>query len=231
MKRLLLLAVLNFFVGAAILGVVIFLFAGTVHYWQAWVFIVVFSACANGIGIYLSIKDPALLERRKKVRPSSGGSPAQKAMSVLIVVGVLLLLIVPALGRRFGWFAMATYISLLGDCWSSPPSSGTTSSFGPTLTGAQTVEVFEGQHVISTGPYAIVRHPCTLWSWSCVSALSLLWVPCGGCIVVRMQVPVLGGGFSTRSGCWSAICPDTTSTCTGCPAGWCPTFGRRIQSG
>jgi len=191
-KRLLLLAVLNFFVGAAILGVVIFLFAGTVHYWQAWVFIVVFSACANGIGIYLSIKDPALLERRKKVRPSSGGSPAQKAMSVLIVVGVLLLLIVPALGRRFGCSAMAAYISLLGDLLVVASFVGHYFVFRANTYGGTTVEVFEGQHVISTGPYAIVRHP--MYGWVLVMclgaelALGSLW---GLLVVVGMQVPVL----------------------------------------
>ena len=73
MAKLLLQSLLSFLVGAALLGAVLFLFAGTLHYWQAWVFIVVFSASANDIGIYLALKDPALLERR------SGACPGPRA--------------------------------------------------------------------------------------------------------------------------------------------------------
>ena len=55
MAKLLLQSLLSFLVGAALLGAVLFLFAGTLHYGQAWVFIVVFSASANDIGIYGSV--------------------------------------------------------------------------------------------------------------------------------------------------------------------------------
>ena len=56
----------TFLIGAVALGVLLFLPAWTLNYWQAWVFIVVFMTSVIVIGLYLSLKDPALLERRKK---------------------------------------------------------------------------------------------------------------------------------------------------------------------
>jgi MFS superfamily sulfate permease-like transporter len=55
-----------FVIGALALGALLFLPAWTFNYWQAWVFIVVFLMSVNGIGLYLSLEDLALLERRKK---------------------------------------------------------------------------------------------------------------------------------------------------------------------
>lgn len=192
MVKLLLQALLSFLVGAVALGTVLFLSAGTIHYWQAWVFIIVFSASANGIGIYLSLNDPALLERRKNVRPAGGASAAQKVMGALIVVGTLLLLVVPGLDRRFGWSSMPGYVSLLGDLIVAASFVGHYFVFRANSFGGTTIEVFEGQHVISTGPYGVVRHPMYAWVIvMCVGAELALGSWWGLLVVVLMQLPVL----------------------------------------
>jgi hypothetical protein len=80
MMKLAVQTLLTFVVGVVMLGVLLFLPAGTINYWQAWVFIVVFGVSSNGIGIYLSLKDPALLERRKNIHPATKSSPAQKVI-------------------------------------------------------------------------------------------------------------------------------------------------------
>ena len=192
MARLLLQSLLSFLVGVVSLGAVLFLSAGTLHYWQAWVFIVVFSASANGMGIYLALKEPALLERRKKIRPAGGSSPGQKMMGVLILVGVLLLLIVPGLDRRFGWSVMPGYVSVLGDLVVVASFVGHYFVFRANSFGGTTVEVFEGQQVISIGPYAVVRHPMYAWvlvmCFGAELALGSWW---GLLVIVAMQVPVL----------------------------------------
>jgi protein-S-isoprenylcysteine O-methyltransferase Ste14 len=190
--RLLLQSLLSFLVGVVSLGAVLFLSAGTLHYWQAWVFIVVFSASANGMGIYLALKEPALLERRKKIRPAGDSSPGQKMMGVLILVGVLLLLIVPGLDRRFGWSVMPGYVSVLGDLVVVASFVGHYFVFRANSFGGTTVEVFEGQQVISIGPYAVVRHPMYAWvlvmCFGAELALGSWW---GLLVIVAMQVPVL----------------------------------------
>src|ERR1041384_2980064 len=85
LKSLALPTVRTLVTGAIALGLMLFLPAGTLNYWQAWVFIVVFMISVNVVGLCLSIKDPALLERRKKFGPTAGTSPAQKInMSIAI---------------------------------------------------------------------------------------------------------------------------------------------------
>ncbi len=67
MKSLILPGIRNFFIAAIVLGLLLCLLAGTLEYWQGWVFAVLFSGLTNGQGIYLGIRDPELLERRKRV--------------------------------------------------------------------------------------------------------------------------------------------------------------------
>ena len=64
MNKLVAQTLTTFLIGAVALGVLLFLPAWTLNYWQAWVFIVVFMTSVNVIGLYLALKDPALLERR-----------------------------------------------------------------------------------------------------------------------------------------------------------------------
>jgi MFS superfamily sulfate permease-like transporter len=67
MQKLIIPTLRTFLLGAIALGILLFLPAWTLNYWQAWVFIVVFGISTNAIGVYLSLKDPALLERRKNI--------------------------------------------------------------------------------------------------------------------------------------------------------------------
>lgn len=88
MNKLIVQTFATFLIGVLLLGVLLFLPAGTLNYWQAWVFILVFNASVNVIGLYLALKDPALLERRKKFGPTQEQSPVQK---IAISIGVLAL--------------------------------------------------------------------------------------------------------------------------------------------
>lgn len=191
MAKLLLQSVLNFFLGAVILGVLLFFTAGTIHYWQAWVFIVVFSAASNGIGIFLSLTDPALLERRKNVHPQTKSSPAQMVIGALIVIGVLALLLIPALDHRFGWSSMPVLVAILGNVLLVTSFVMFYFVFREN-TYAGPVEVVEGQQVISTGPYALVRHP--MYSGvvvMCVGAVLALGSWWALLVIVLMEIPVL----------------------------------------
>ncbi len=95
------------------LGVLLFLPAWTFNYWQAWVFIVVFMTSVSVIGLYLALKDPALLDLRKKFGPTKEQSLAQK---IAVSIGVLALLgvfVFSALAHSFGWSPVSAYGSLL----------------------------------------------------------------------------------------------------------------------
>ena len=192
MTKLLLQALLNLVIGSVIFGALLFLSAGTIAYWQAWVFIVVFAASSNGIGIYLSLKDPALLERRKNLTPAAPASSAQQIMGVLIVVGVLALLVVPALDHRFAWSSMPAIVPIVGNLLVLLSFVAFYFVFKENSYGASTIEIFEGQRVISTGPYGIVRHPMySAVVVMCVGAVLALGSWWGLLIIALMQLPVL----------------------------------------
>ncbi len=113
LKRLIIPAIKNFFIGGFALGAVLFLPAWTLNYWQAWVFIVVFTALVTLSGVYLSIKDPALLERRRPAARAAQ-TTGQKITIAYVYLAELGLLVLSALDHRFGWSRMPAYVSIIG---------------------------------------------------------------------------------------------------------------------
>src|SRR4051812_26350589 len=105
----------TFLFGAIVLGILLFLPAWTLNYWQAWVFIVVFGIATNAIGVYLSLKDPELLERRKKVGPAAETRMAQKIIISIGFLSLIGVIVFSALDYRFGWSPVPAYVALLGD--------------------------------------------------------------------------------------------------------------------
>ncbi len=159
MKKLILPTLRYILIGFVAFGIVLFVPAWTLNYWQAWVFILVFTACANGIGVYLSIKDPVLLERRKQFGPAAEQSPAQKVIMSLTLLGVLALLVFSALDHRFGWSQVPAVVSLVGNGLVALGFMIDLLTFKENSFGGSSIRTEAGQNVISTGPYALVRHP------------------------------------------------------------------------
>lgn len=149
----------SYLIGVIVLGLLLFLPAGTLTYWQAWAFILVFTTCVNAIGLYLAIKDPALLERRQKFGPAQEGSPAQKIIMSIGVLAILGVFVFSALAHRFGWAPVPAYGSLAGDGLVALGLGLNLLVFRENSYGGATVEIVADQKVIATGPYALVRHP------------------------------------------------------------------------
>lgn len=146
-------------VGIVVFGMLIFAPAGTLAYWRGWAFIATFAVSTGIIGVYLALKDPALLERRMKAGPAAETRPAQKVIISLSFAVFFALLIVCALDHRFGWSRVPAWISVVGDGLVVLGLMIDLRVFRENSYGASTIEKMEGQAVISTGPYAVVRHP------------------------------------------------------------------------
>lgn len=159
MKKLILPTLRTILIGSVALGILLFLPAGTFNYWQAWVFIVVFTVSTNAIGVYLSLKDPALLERRKQVGPAAEQSPVQKILISFGILSLLGLMVFSALDHRFEWSIMPPYFSLVGAGMVALGLFINLLVFKENSYGASNIQTMEGQKVISTGPYALIRHP------------------------------------------------------------------------
>jgi hypothetical protein len=72
--------------GIVALAALLFIPAGTLYYWQAWLFMAVFVCTSGAITVYLAICDPKLLERRMNVGPRAEKEPAQKIIMVFAVM-------------------------------------------------------------------------------------------------------------------------------------------------
>ncbi len=173
------------------LGALLFIPAGTLNYWQAWVFIVVFAAATQSIGIYLALKDPALLERRLQFGPGAEQRPSQRIISALVFLGFLAVMVVSALDFRFGWSTVLFWVSLLGDVLVLLGLFITLLVLRENTFSASNIRVEPGQTVISTGPYAIMRHPMYAGALIMGVGVPLALGSWLGLLVVALLMPVL----------------------------------------
>src|SRR5262249_21199480 len=97
------------------MGLLLFIPAGTVHYWQAWVYLSIFSGASALITLGLMRKDPALLERRMKSGPMAEKRPVQRLIMLCASMTFISLLVVPALDHRFGWSGVPVGAVVAGD--------------------------------------------------------------------------------------------------------------------
>jgi protein-S-isoprenylcysteine O-methyltransferase Ste14 len=142
-----------------VMGALIFGAAGTFDYWQGWLFLACYFAASLIMAWWLIRYDPALLERRMRGGPFAEGERSQKIIMTIASIGFVALLVVPGLDRRFGWSDMADSTAVLGDLLHLAGWLGILFVFRANSYAAATIRVEAGQRVISTGPYAIVRHP------------------------------------------------------------------------
>jgi protein-S-isoprenylcysteine O-methyltransferase Ste14 len=133
--------------------------AGTLNYWQAWVFMAVFVSASAAVTVYLAIYDPRLLGRRMRGGPAAEKERSQRLIISLAMMGFSGLLVIPAFDHRFGWSGVPTYTCLVGDALIAAGFLIVFFVVKVNTYAASTIEVAEDQKVISTGPYALVRHP------------------------------------------------------------------------
>ncbi|HXQ53594.1 MAG TPA: isoprenylcysteine carboxylmethyltransferase family protein [Stellaceae bacterium] len=144
---------------AAVMAALLFLPAGTLDYWQAWLFLAVFFGAALAVTVYLMKHDPQLLARRMKAGPLAEKGWRQKIILLLMSLGFAAGIVVPALDRRFGWSSVPASLAVAGDALFALGYLVVFFVFRANSYAAAIVDVVPGQTVVSTGPYAIVRHP------------------------------------------------------------------------
>jgi len=143
----------------AVMWLALFVPAGTVHYWQGWIFLAVFMGASAITTLYVTIRDPALLERRMSGGPTAEKRPVQKLIMLLTSATFLAAFVVPALDRRFGWSAVPAGVVIFGDVLVALGFLLIGFVYRENTFASATIEVAEHQSVVSTGPYAVVRHP------------------------------------------------------------------------
>jgi protein-S-isoprenylcysteine O-methyltransferase Ste14 len=173
------------------MGALAFLPAWTFDYWQAWAFLAVFGVSGFVIMLYLVNRDPKLLERRMSAGPAAEKRTRQRIIMSIASMGFVALLVLPALDHRFAWSSVPPAASIAADVLVAIGWLVIFVVFRENSFTSATIEVAPDQTVISTGPYAIVRHPMysgsILYMVSMPIALGSWW----GLLVFVPLIPIL----------------------------------------
>jgi protein-S-isoprenylcysteine O-methyltransferase Ste14 len=151
-------ALVSGLIGLVVFGFLLFVAAGTFNYWQAWVFLVMILATWIP-SIYLLRANHTLLQRRMRGGPVAETRTVQKVVIAVWYLSMAAMFVVSALDHRFGWSPVPMAICLVGDVLVAVGLGVAMLVVSQNSYAAATVRVEAGQEVVSTGLYALVRHP------------------------------------------------------------------------
>ncbi len=142
-----------------IMGILIFLPAWTINYLQAWLYLLTFAISTILITIYLFKNDQELLKRRLNAGSTAEKEKSQKTIQSMASIFFCLIYVIAGLDYHFYWSNIPLYISLLANIFVMLGFFIVFLVFKENSYTSAIIEVDKEQKVISTGMYAIVRHP------------------------------------------------------------------------
>lgn len=160
------------------LGVLLFVPAWSLHYWQAWVYWVLFGGATLAITLHFLRHDPALMQRRLRGGPTAEHSDLQKVVTALATTVLAGVIAFPGVEHRLHRTVVPPGASLLADAVVLLGFVVVFRVFRENSHASSIIEVREGQPVIDTGPYSVVRHP--MYS---------------GCLLIALATPVALGSY------------------------------------
>lgn len=137
-----------------VLGLILFLTAGSLNYWPGWIFWTIISAFTMFIPTYFFKRNPNLLARRMPVKDQEN---VRKSPTILKLF--FLIYFIPGFDFRFHWSVMPVWTVFTADFMVFLGYVFIITVFKENSYASANIKVEEEQQVISTGPYAIVRHP------------------------------------------------------------------------
>ncbi len=177
--------ILRFGLSLILIAAIFFLTAGTIHYWEAWVFIAIMFIPSVAFCAYYYVLDPAVLERRMQRREKVTEQKLIIRLGMLIfVVGMLM----PGLDQRFGWTlrwvgGVPLRVEVLAQCLALIGYLGSMWVIDVNRFASRTIQVEQGQQVISGGPYHYVRHPMYAFAL-------LMWMAAGPALGSLVALPI-----------------------------------------
>ena len=155
-KRLFVQALLKFLLGVVILGLLIFLPAGSLQYWQGWLLMGILFVPMFAAGLVMMAKNPDLLRKRLSAREEEKEQKAVVALSGLLFIAAF---VVAGLNWRYKWIVLPDWAVWVATAVFIACYLLYAEVLRENTYLSRTVEVQENQKVIDTGLYGIVRHP------------------------------------------------------------------------
>lgn len=149
-------AICKFLLGVILVGVLIFLPAGTLSWMNGWLLMGILFEPMFAAGIVMMIKNPCLLQHRLDAKEKQRDQSTVIKLSGLMFIGGF---IVAGLGFRFGWYALPLPVVIVATVLFLTSYGIYAEVLRENTYLSRTIEVQEGQQVIDTGLYGIVRHP------------------------------------------------------------------------
>ncbi len=181
-------AIGKFLGGVVLVGLLVFLPAGTLAWWKGWLLMGILFVPMFGAGLVMMAKNPALLEKRLNAREEQ-----MEQRTVILLSGLMFLaaFVLAGLNHRFGWIPLPGWVS-----WAAA---------GVFLLAyvlyaevlrenaflSRTVEVQEGQQVIDTGLYGVVRHPMYMTTLLLFLAMPLVLGSVLSLLVMLFYIPLI----------------------------------------
>ena len=190
--KLALSALIKFTFGLALVGALLFLPAGSLAFFNAWLFIGLLFVPMLILGIVLLLKSPDLLKKRLDAKEKQNAQKGVVAMSALLFLAGF---IVAGLDFRFGWSHMPAWAVAVASAILLISYALYCEVMRENAYLSRTIEVQDGQKVVDTGLYGIVRHPMyavTIWLFLAIPVLLgslyalLCFLPYIPVIVVRI---------------------------------------------
>jgi protein-S-isoprenylcysteine O-methyltransferase Ste14 len=145
--------------GSAFVGLLL-LVTGGPGFWQGWQYWLVLTLCTFAVTLYFLQHDPGLIERRLSARTEKDES--QQVIRGFLMTALILTLVAAGIDHRLDWSDMPASAVAIADAVVALGFAIIFLTFRANSHAGATIDVTPGQHVVSSGPYALVRHPMHL---------------------------------------------------------------------
>ena len=174
-------AIVKFTAGLILVGLLLFLPAGTFAFWQAWLFIGILFVPMLIAGFVMMFRSPELLRKRLNAKEEQ---KEQKAVVALSGIMFLAAFVIAGLNFRFKWLVLPNWTVIIGTVVFLFAYAMYAEVLRENAYLSRTIEVQEDQKVIDTGLYGIVRHPM-------YSATLFLFISMGFVLASPISVAIL----------------------------------------
>lgn len=181
-------ALAKFFLGVIILGILIFLPAWTLHYWQGWLLMGILFVPMFVAGLVMLAKNPDLLRKRLNAKEQE---TEQKTVVKLSGLLFIIAFVVAGLNWRFGWWVLPDWAVWVAAGLFLASYLLYAEALRENTFLSRTIEVQENQKVIDTGLYGIVRHPMYMATTILFLAMPLVLASPFSFLIMLGYIPVI----------------------------------------